>query len=150
MIGDAHRENAPQGHIFPSAITSLAVAILPALFLCLLIADMNSPTWDPNGDNGVFSGAVILAFGALVMIAYAALGFPLVGFWLQRLGRYRRATFVIANFAGLVLVSLGITALVSLPIFGGGAVYFRLFVMMLAMVVLLCLPFSLLWMRLAR
>ena len=143
-------QSGPRRYILPSTITGAAVAILPALFLGILITDMSSPSWDSNGDSGVSAGTVIFSIEALVMVAYAALMFPVVALWLHRQGRYQRGSFVVANFAGLAIVSAGVAAAVSFAVFGSGTVYIRQLAFMLIEVAVLCLPFSLLWWRLAK
>jgi hypothetical protein len=140
----------PQRYIFPSAVTCLAVAILPVAFFVLLAAEMRSPSWNTDGDNGVAGGSLILAFEAAILVVYSALAFPLIAFWLQRRGIYSRVRFVSAVAGGLMLLSLGVAAFVTFSVFGNTSVYIRQLQLMLVQSALLCLPFTLLWLRLAK
>jgi len=140
----------PQRYIFPSVVTGLVVAILPIAFFLVLVAEMRSPSWVTDGDNGVAVGSLILAVEAAILVAYSGLAFPLIAFWLQRWGLYRRAMFVAAIAAGLLLLSLGVAAIVSVSVFGSTSVYLRQLQLMLIGSAVLCLPFSLLWLRLAK
>jgi hypothetical protein len=140
----------PQRYIFPSVVTCLAVATIPVAFFVLLALAMRSPSWNSDGDNGVAVGSLILGSYAAILVVYAALAFPSIAFWLHRRGSYRRAAFVSANAAGLLLLSLAVAAIVSVSVFGSSSVYLSQLQLMLAGSAVLCLPFSLLWLRLAK
>jgi hypothetical protein len=140
----------PKRYVFPSVITCLAVLILPGAFFVMLAAEMRSPSWETDGDNGVAVGSLILAFEAVILVVYSALAFPIIAFWLQRWRVYRLPTFITAIATGLLLLSLGVAGIVSVSVFGDSSIYFRQFQQMLVGSAVLCLPFSLLWWRLAK
>jgi hypothetical protein len=141
---------ASRHYVSPSIVTSLAVFVLPTVFLGLFFSATNSRSWDPNGDQGAYAGAMMFSIQALALVIYSAVGFPFAALWLKRRGHYRRATFMLANTAGLVLLCLVVAFLLSFTDLGGSGMYLRQLTFLLVEAMVFCLPFTLLWFRLAR
>ena len=136
-------------YVRATVFTSLAVATLPTAFLVLAYMDYLSPNWDPVGDSGAVQGFMVIFLAAAMAVGYAATAFPAAARRLFRVQKLRVGTLLGLLAAWLIVASLVFATAASLLV-GGLSLLVPLAVIFFVAASVLCLPFTPLWLWLAK
>lgn len=136
-------------YVRATLITVCAVALVPAVFLGIAYSDYRSPNWDPVDDSGAVQGFMFIAAAAALSIAYSGIAFPLAARWLHARGRFTGANFIITHAVWLAFASLLAAAGTSL-LLGEISVLLPFALLLFGLSAMLSLPFTALWLWLAK
>ena len=129
--------------------TVLAVAAIPVAFLAFAYIDYRSPSWDPEGDSGAVQGFMVIFLAAVLATTYTAVAFPAVARVLHRRQRLAIGPFLKALAIWLFAASLFAAIAASLMV-GGLSLTLPLALILFSLASVLTLPFTPLWLWLAR
>ena len=135
-------------YVRATALTVVAVAILPAAFLGLGYEAMHSPDWDPNGDSGAVQGFLLFFVFAVIAVLYAGAAFPSAAALLNNQGRFSKPEFLRLLRIWLAVLSLFLALAVGAA--SSLVMLVPIGLLLYCVVTLLALPFAHLWFRLAK
>lgn len=141
--------SSPLRYVKATLLTALAAAMLPVGFLLLAYLDYRSPQWDPEGDSGAVQGFMIIALATSLSIAYVLVAFPVAARSLHKASQLRPGSFSKLLALWLGALSLVVAAAVSLQL-GGLSLWLPLALILFVAAALLTMPFTPLWLWLAR
>jgi hypothetical protein len=145
---DTPSVRAPR-YLRATALTVIAVSVLPALFMALGWADYYSPDWDPKGDSGAVQGLAFFSGIAAFAITFAAGAFPATAAFLWKQGRYEKPQFYKVLRIWLAIPSL-VAALAISALSGSLLMFIPIGLLFFCVVALLAFPFAPLWFWLSQ
>jgi hypothetical protein len=144
-----HLTSISPRYLRATLLTVAAVAVLPTSFLVLAYIDYRSPNWDPEGDSGAVQGYMLIFLVTILATSFTAVSFPAAANRLHRRQSLRPAQFFKVLSVWLGIASVLFAVVVSLLI-GGLSFILSLSVLLFVLASVLVLPFSPLWLWLAK
>lgn len=126
-------------------ITAIAMALLPALFLWSSYTDYVSSDWGPTDDSGAVQGFIFIGISCILVVGFSSAAYPMAAHLLHARRELTALRFVkvltiwLATLSGVIGFSLG-----------AFSSFFSIGLMFFVIASSLVLPFSVLWLRLAR